>query len=285
MGVGFFDRTSRGRLVVSGHDRKDLLHRLGTNDVVGLQPGQGRSCCFTTNKGRLIDWSIVLDRGDDLLLLCGNAQRLSGHIQQYTITEDVSVGGYMAVELVVCGAGAAEILGVDLEPWSHTTRRLGEVETLVARIEPLNGEAYALVAPDAVLLREMLRPRAESLDSVRVDELRIEGGIPAFPGEINENYNPWEAGLGASISENKGCYIGQEVIARLHNYDKVQRKLVGIDLDQPAESGAPLHAEGEHVGVLTTVAQRRALGYVQMQSSAAGTRLDRGIVTELPVLQ
>ncbi|MFQ5843446.1 MAG: YgfZ/GcvT domain-containing protein [Planctomycetota bacterium] len=283
MGVGYYDRTARGRLVVSGHDRKDLLHRLAAHDILGLKEGEGRPTCFCTGKGRLIDWAVALDRGRDLLLLCANTQRLSGHIQQYTITEDVSVGGYMAVEIVVCGSEAADLIGVELPPWGHTTKRLGEVQTLVARVEPLMGDAYALVAPDAVILREMLAARAESLDAAAVEHGRVRAGIPAFPNEINEDHNPWEAGLGDSISLSKGCYIGQEVIARLHHYRKVQRRLVGLRLQGPAEPGAALRHRGALVGALTTVAGEIGLGYVHVDAAAAGTELDRGTVVALPM--
>ena len=139
MDFAFFDRTSRGRLIISGRDRMDLLHRLATNSVINLKPGTGIDTCFLTAKGRLIDWTVVLNRGDDLLLLSANPERLSGHIQQYTITEDVIVRNYMAIEIVVCGSRAADVLGVQLEPWTFTDLHFADVTIQVARIEPLNG--------------------------------------------------------------------------------------------------------------------------------------------------
>ena len=108
----------------------------------------------------------MLDRGDDLLVLTANPERLSGHIQQYTISEDVTVRSYMAVELAVCGRGSGELLGVHLDPWAHTRVRLSDVDVLVARVEPLLGEAYAILAPDAAsapALEEGLRRFAPSL--------------------------------------------------------------------------------------------------------------------------
>ncbi|MGH7163284.1 MAG: YgfZ/GcvT domain-containing protein, partial [Planctomycetota bacterium] len=211
MDLAFFDRTARGRLLVGGHDAKDLLHRLSTNDVLGLRPGAGRPACFCTNKGRLIDATVILDRGEDLLVLSGNPDRLSGHIQSYTISEDVTVRNYLAIELVVCGPGAAELLGVRLEPWHHTQARLGEVSGLVARIEPWMGEGYTVLAPDAVALRKSWAERGRFLQGADVEELRIRSGIPAVPREINEEHNPWEARLDDWVSLSKGCYVGQEV--------------------------------------------------------------------------
>jgi len=262
MQLGFFDRTSRGRLVVTGRDRKDLLHRLATNSIESLEAGRGTSCCFCTAKGRMIDWCAVIDRGEDLIVLSANPERLSGHIQQYTITEDVTVRNYMAIEVVVCGRKAKELLDVELEPWCFSDVSIAGVKVQAVRIEPLGGDAYSLLAPDAVALRRLLAEQGESLEGPDVDRLRIRWGIPAYPNEINENHNPWEAGLGGSISLQKGCYVGQEVIARLDTYEKVKRKLVSLRLEKGGLRGAPVLAGGEEVGTLTTVSGDIALAYL-----------------------
>ncbi len=283
MDLAFYDRTTRGRLIVTGRDRKDLLHRLCTNAVAGLEKGRGVPVCFTTNKGRLIDWTVVLDRGEDLLLLSGNPERVAGHIQQYTISEDVTVRNYMAIEIVVCGPGAKGFLGVELEPWCLGGRGLAGVQVEIVRVEPLLGDAYVVLAPDAVALRRLLAERGEALDVSGVDDLRVRAGIPAVPQEINDDHNPWEAGLGGSISLQKGCYVGQEIIARLNTYEKVQRRLVGLRLDAPAAPGAPLTRAGEEVGRVTTPSGLRALAYVKSAFAEAGTRLDQGSVHAFPM--
>lgn len=271
MQLGFFDRTVRGRLIVTGRDRKDLLHRLATNSIEQLESGQGASCCFCTAKGRMIDWCTVLDRGDDLLVLGANPERLSGHIQQYTITEDVTVRNYMAIEIVICGPAAKGLLGVDLEPWSWTEVPIAGVKVQAVRIEPLAGDAYALLAPDAVSLRRMLADMGATLLPDDVDRLRIKARIPAFPNEVNEDHNPWEAGLADAISLQKGCYVGQEVIARLHAYEKVTRSLVALKLSSPMERGSTLVFDGKEVGVLTTVVGESALAYVSAAHAEPGT--------------
>ena len=279
MQLGFFDRTTGGRLIVTGRDRKDLRHRLATNSIEGMDPGDGVSTCFCTSKGRMIDWCVVLDRGDDLLILSANPERLAGHIQQYTITEDVTVRNYMAIEVVVCGSKAKDFLGVDLESACFTEIAIAGVKLQVVRIAPLAGEAYSLLAPDAVALRRLLGEHGEPLLPPDVERLRIRGGIPAFPNEINENHNPWEAGLGSSISLHKGCYIGQEVIARLNTYEKVKRKLVALQLDAGGLRGEPVRFEGEEVGELTTVSGDIALAYVAAES---GPDYDRARTVETP---
>jgi len=285
MDLAFFDRTSRGRLILTGRDAKDLLHRLATQPLLDLNPGEGRAVCFCTAKGRLIDWTVVLNRGTDLLLLSGNPERLAGHIQQYTITEDVTVRNYMAIEIVVCGPGAAELLKVQLEPWEFVDRIFGEVKVQIVRIEPLMGEAYAILAPDAVALRRILAERGQVLDAAAVDEARVRSGIPAVPNEINEKHNPWEVALDDYISLHKGCYVGQEIIARLDTYKKVQRRLVGIELGSPAEAGDALTKDEEVVGELSTVAGHIALAFVDTDLIAPGTDLDGATVVPLPMVR
>ena len=282
MDVAFFDRTSRGRLIVTGRDRADLLHRLATNSLLGLEPGRGVPTCFTTPKGRLIDWSVVLDRGEDLLVLSGNPERLSGHIQQFTITEDVTVRNYMAIEIVVCGPGAADTLGVRLEPWTSTEVHLADVLVHIVRIEPLWEDAYAVLAPDAVALRRKLAERGKMIVPEEVDALRVRNGIPAFPNEINERHNPWEARLDSTISLTKGCYVGQEVIARLKTYKRIRRRLSLLELDAPRVAGTVLTKEEEEVGRLTTVCGTDALGFVDTDLLEPGTDLDGVIVRPWP---
>jgi len=282
MQLGYFDRTLRGRLIVTGRDRSDLLQRLATNSILGLAEGQGVSTCFCTAKGRMVDWTVVLDRGDDILLLSGNPERLAGHIQQYTITEDVTVRNYMAIEIVVCGPRAKEILGVDLEPWHFTEVALAGVKIQVVRIEPLGGDAYSLLAPDAVALRRLLGEHGDVLAPADVDRLRVRHRIPAVPGEVNEDHNPWEAGLEASISLHKGCYVGQEVVARLNTYDSVKRRLVALRIHGAPLAGEPLVHDGEEQGKLTTVVGNLALGYVASELAAPGTRFDCGEIVETP---
>jgi len=283
MDLAFFDRTTRGRLIVTGRDRKDLLHRLATNAIAPLTAGQGTSTCFCTGKGRLIDWTVVLDRGEDLLLLSGNPERLAGHILQFTISEDVTVRNYMAIEIVVCGPGAAGFLGVSLEPWQFTDRSLGGVTVQIVRVEPLFGDAYAILAPDAVALRRLLHERGKQLDPAEVEDLRVRWGIPAVPNEINEETNPWEVGLDDAISLTKGCYIGQEIIARIHTYKKLRRRLAGLKLASPAAQGATLTRGGHEAALLTTVSGDRALALVDVESLAPGTQLDGGTVVAFPM--
>ncbi|MHC4816935.1 MAG: CAF17-like 4Fe-4S cluster assembly/insertion protein YgfZ, partial [Planctomycetota bacterium] len=116
------------------------------------------------------------------------------------------------------------------------------------------------------------------LEPADVDRIRVRQGIPAFPNEINERHNPWEAGLADAISLTKGCYIGQEVVSRLITYEKVQRNLAGLRLERPMAGGEEVTREGEGVGYLTTVSGSNALAYVDVELAVPGTALDSATV-------
>jgi folate-binding protein YgfZ len=172
---------------------------------------------------------------------------------------------------------------VNLDPWQFTDAALGGVRVQIVRVEPLFGDAYAILAPDAVALRRLLHERGKQLDPAEVETLRVRWGIPAFPNEINEDTNPWEVGLDDAISLTKGCYIGQEVIARIHTYKKLRRRLAGLRLDPPVPAGTRLARAGSEAALVTTVSADRALALVDVECLAPGTTLDGATVIPLPM--
>jgi folate-binding protein YgfZ len=215
----------------------------------------------------------------------------------FTVTPEGVRFGLTAVKNV--GEGAiASILGVRASQGRITSlhalcdeldlrlvnkRVLGEVNVQIVRIEPLAGDAYAVLAPDAVALRRMLAGHGTQLDEPAITALRVAAAIPAYPNEINERFNPWEARLAPFISLTKGCYIGQEVVARLNTYEKVQRKLSVLALERAFQEGDVLYADdGSEAGVVTTVAGDRALGYVAVAHLTPGTLLRDATVLEHP---
>jgi folate-binding protein YgfZ len=103
------------------------------------------------------------------------------------------------------------------------------------------------------------------------------------PNEINEETNPWEVGLDDAISLTKGCYVGQEVIARIHTYGKLRRRLAGLKLDAPVAPGARLTRGGSEAALVTTVSDGRALALVDVECLAPGTALDGATVIALPM--
>jgi len=294
------DRSCIGRLAIGGADALDLLHRLTTNDVRGLAPGAGIATVFTTAKGRILDLVTLHRTAASLLCLCGEgrAGSLRDWIERYTFREDVTVEDHTASHgtLGVYGPRAASvlepILGQDVSQLSlHHVREIpfeGQPATVV-RSFPIGGAGFLITAANDRITALSLRLGASSDAAVSIERatlelLRIEAGLPAAGSELREDFNPWEARLQDAISLDKGCYVGQEVIARLHTYKKISRLLVRLLIDGEAAPGpgAPLYREGEATGMITSVAtvpgsgQVVALGYVRDEDAVAGTEVLAG---------
>ena len=288
-------RRPSGRLRCVGEDALDLLNRLSTNALMGLADGTGAETVLTSNKGRIVDLVFALKRRDDLLLLtsAGNETRVREWLDFYTIIEDVEVeditGRTAAVSVVGPGAsdllsGAASSSVGDLEAGRSAELRAGGVEATAIRRDLGGITAFDLVSSaadgaalcDAIAAAGAVRVGHEALELVRIEQ-----GSPAFGAELSEAYNPLEAGLQPIISYTKGCYVGQEVIARLTTYDKVQKRLVrlGWASDVDAASRDRLVQGGKQVGVVTSACRDPrtgaglGLGYARKAQSAPGARL------------
>ena len=293
-GVGVVDRSDVGRLVVSGEDAVDLLERLSTNALTELAVGEGAATVLTTNKGRILDLLLVLRREADLLVLTGpgNQGRVSEWVDFYTFVEDVSVEDLTSTTamLGVVGPGAAAVVeavtgvaAAELALYESRAGTVGGVEALVVRGDPVGEPGYhVVVAADArqVALDALLSVDAVQVGAEALDLVRIERGVPAFGHELSEDFNPLEAGLIDIISFTKGCYVGQEVVARLNTYDKVQKRLMRMRWSAGAGPGpgAKLVLDGRQVGVVTSAAVSPdgggvGLGYVRRAHASEGVVL------------
>ena len=270
-----------------------------------LADGSGAHTVLTSNKGRIVDVVFVLRRPDHLLLLTGggNEARVAEWIDFYTIIEDTEVeditGGTSAVSLMGPGAPAllASLTGTDSAPPSNESA--AEAAICGAPITAIRRDvgsiaAFDLIAPgeDGQALRDAAaNAGACPVGRDAVELARIEQGAPAFGAELSESYNPLEAGLQHMVSYTKGCYIGQEVIARLTTYDKVQKRLVRLSWPSDADlnAGAKLMLDGKQAGVVTsTVRDPRTgngagLGYVRKGMAEPGTRLTTVAGTQVDV--
>ena len=294
-GVGVIDRSHTGRLKASGDDALDLLNRLSTNKLDDLAIDAVMGTALTTNKGRIIDLLFALRQSDYLLILTApeTRRRVADWIDFYTFVEDVTVEDATddTAMFSLMGDGAADALPslADLPPYGSAALDVDGVAALALRTDFAGARAYDLIAPasDAQRLWNGLTDRGATPVGYAASELlRIERGVPLQGRELTEDYNPLEANLSDFISFNKGCYIGQEVVARLNAYDKVQRHLARLsweDGDCPAQGGA-LYADGRRVGALTSVAPPECgrsvgLGYVRKAHAEPGVRLqtDAGV--------
>jgi len=293
--VALVDRSNIGRLSLAGEDALDLLDRLSTNALQDLAVGHGATTVLTSNKGRIVDVLFVLQETDSLFLLTGpgNQETVSSWIDFYTIIEDVTtldLTGETAM-LSLAGPDATTTLRALLpaqakvpDAQEAVSAVIGDVQATIIRTDFIGALAYDIMVAksDGPQLRNtLLETGAEPAGVDATEALRVGNGIPAFGKELGESYNPIEAGLMPLISFTKGCYIGQEVVARLNTYDKVQKSLVGLrwDGDSKIESGTKLLLDGKQAGVMTTAATSPriagiiGLGYVRKAHTTPGTEL------------
>ncbi len=295
-GAAFYN-SHAGRLKAAGADGLDLLNRMTTNAVVDLQPGEGAPTILTTDRGRILDILGVVNLGDYVLLLTspGRQEAVMEWLDRYTIMEDLEIFDITeeTAMLTVLGPGAADAIAKAMDvnvadvPSHHSvvTEAGGRVVTVINRPQG------TLSGFDIVLSPEDLDAVADALAGsgiVAINEdsyqtTRICAAIPEYGREMGDAYNPLEAGLIGGVDFEKGCYIGQEVIARLDTYNKVQKRLVTLRLPEGFEdvSGATLHHEGRDVGVVTSAARNPSTGEVTGLGYARSAHADVGSLLEI----
>ncbi|MBU2494482.1 MAG: hypothetical protein KJ571_17800 [Bacteroidetes bacterium] len=257
-----------------GKDTLEFLHRVSTNDLKNLESLKVQNTLFTNEKGRLIDRTSLVNLNEFYLLLGGkNTQSLlSRWIDKYIIMEDIKISNGQNEFLVLEIMGPqtesylTQICGKCIDELSENTVRNFEMEDSSAMIFKYSGidlpAKYYMILKieDAQKVINYLLNQNNIFDVNLIGELaynhyRIEMGWPESPNEINDNFNPYESDLIKEVNFKKGCYIGQEVIARLDTYDKVQKKLCGVILNETISSEDTLtitDEENNEVGYLTS---------------------------------
>lgn len=294
-GVALYDRSHWGRIQVAGDDRIRFLHNQTTNNFNALQPGQGCDTVFVTSTARTIDLvtAYVLDDAVLLLTSPGYSQRLIEWMDRFIFFADkvelkdltettaaFSLLGPNSDELLQ-KLGAEAVIGQPLA--SHRLIRLRDLEVRVAVGSGLATPGYTLfttVEQAAPLWQMLVAAGAVPMGEQLWQQLRIEQGRPAPGQELTDDYNPLEVGLWHTISLSKGCYIGQETIARLHTYRGVKQQLWGIRLTQPAEPDTVIMAGEEKIGRLTSCTQTShgywGLGYIRTKNVVPGLQVNVG---------
>lgn len=306
-GAVLFDRSHWGVLQMSGGDRLRFIHNQTTNTFTQRQPGEGCDTVFVTSTARTIDLTTVYVTDETLLILTspGQDQRLMDWMDRYIFPADqvslANLTGDTAVFSLV-GSGSAALLnhlGIDLEPdlptAHHRSVDLGGVALRLAVGSGLALAGYTLLIPaeGAVSVwQQLVNAGVIPAGDLLWQQLRVQQGRPFPERELTDDYNPLEAGLWDAISFDKGCYIGQETIARLNTYQGVKQQLWGLHLSATVEPGAAIFAEGEKVGLLTSVVETpcglRGLGYIRTKAGGAGLAVSvgaaDGVVVDLPYL-
>src|SRR4051795_11809508 len=235
--VGLVDRSGRGKLALTGAEAKEFLHGQVTNEIKALEPGRGCYAAFLTHKGKMLGDMRVLDLGDELWLDTERValQELFNMIRRYKLGRDVELHKRTLERslLSLVGPGARDLLAVGPAEHDNARMELGiAVATdvgvdLICDAERTDEVKAALGVPEV----------GEAVAEI----VRVEHGRPRFGIELDDSVIPQEAGLNErAVSFTKGCYVGQETVARLHYRGKPNRHLRGLRLSEPVAPGTAL---------------------------------------------
>lgn len=283
-GAAVMDRCAWGRVRMAGVDRVDFLHRMSTNEVRDLAPGIIRRTVLTSDIARVVAVVTAYAFPDHLLLLTdpGRAGRVISHLEHYIFfRDDVQLTDITAESgmLSLWGPRAAALLDglmesaiEELETDTYIETNVNGIATVMAHTDALKLDGFNLIVDRSdveLLQRRLIDAGAQPMDAPAYEILRVEAGQPHPGRELGDEFNPLEAGLRPIINFKKGCYIGQEVIARLDTYDKIKQHLAGVRLERlPAAEERPALMTGDiEAGFLTSWVQSPAhgpiaLGYV-----------------------
>lgn len=257
---------------LTGADRYDFLQRMSTNDISPLQAneatGRGLQTAIITEKARIIDVVNLLECNNETFMLCsyGKTTRIMEWFDTYTFSEDLTATNVTDdyQSWLIAGPGAAEILallsGLDsqalysLPLFYHIECHIAGAPVLLTRQKSFSELSFIILSASESedVINEHLKNTLPELDETTFELLRIEAGMPKSGAEWTELYNPLEAGLITAVSFTKGCYIGQEVIARLDSYNKVKFRLVGLSSEAEIPTGAIVYTENNEVGTVTS---------------------------------
>jgi folate-binding protein YgfZ len=287
-GAGLFDLSMRGRVEVSGAEAVQFLNGLITNDVKALAEGEWMTAAFPNVQGRLLASVRVLRRGDAFLFDTEAATHaaVSKTLERFTLAGDFRVRDLTneTALLSVQGAGARSRVGAALGESATSVERGRALETRVGampvtllRATHTGEDGFDLIvsAADAeTLWRRLTEAGAQPVGLDAQDVLRVEAGVPRFGADISEANVVLEAVAPDAVSFTKGCYIGQEIIARIHWRGHVAKKLTGLVFDEAADVRAHPSVSSGELKVIAA-GEERAVG--RATSCVYSPRLERMI--------
>jgi len=282
--VGLADLSHRGKMRVTGEDRVKWLQSVISNDILPLQPGQGRYSSLLTHKGKMLTYfrlylqteAVMLEDVGEIgdttfqalrkFLLYGTKAKIENCAESWGL---LLISGPKAAHVVQSAFGV-EVS--DLKPVDFVTATIGGHHALVLRTEETGETDVEVLLPIDGLptawttaMQAGAKFGIKAIGSHAREALRLEAGIPKAGPDLNEEIVPPEANLeGKAFSLNKGCYPGQEVVARMDTYGNVRRKLVGLVLKDSVvpPHGAKLHSGDREVGWISSAARSPQLNKV-----------------------
>ena len=293
--AGLIDWSTQSLLEIRGADRALFLHNLLTQNIKELAPGSGAHAALVTPNAKLLAELLVLadEQAHWLLTDRSRAETVLKTLERYVITEDVSLHDRSAdvALLALQGPDTATILrhldcSLALQPGTHTLCTVDDTTIRLVAWSLAGESGVIMVVPTDRARSVWERVRAQGATPVGWEAfniVRLEAGIPWFGIDMNEECLLPETGLErTAVSDTKGCYVGQEVIARLQTYGSVSRKLMGMVCEGPTvpAPGDAIHKDGQPLGEVTSACaspalkQPIALGYVKRPQYQVGATVE-----------
>ena len=293
--VGIVDRSALGRAEVTGRDRATFLQGMLTNDVKGLGPGQGCAAAFLDAHGKVMSLLGVYALEDRLLLELplGLTERTLQLLNKYLISEKAyfepadDAFAVIAIQGPRSTALVAELAGqpIELAPLAHAEVAIGGAAVrVINRAESSQPGLHCWVAPEQApgLWQALRAAGARPVGHAALDVLRVEAGIPWYGRDVDETVILPETRLESLVHYSKGCYIGQEVVARVKYRGHVNRGLAGLvlDADGVPAPGSGIFAGDKEIGRITSAVRSLALGapialgYVRREHWDPGTAVE-----------
>jgi folate-binding protein YgfZ len=277
-GAGAVDRSERGKLWLFGEEAKEFLHGQVTNDIEGLEPGTGCYAAFLTHKGKMLGDMRVLDCGDGLWLDCERPvlQELFNMIRRFKI------GRRVELEKRTLERGLVSVIGGPAEGAEHD-HRIDEVAGIPVRMVTTDlGTDYIC---DGARTQDLIAALGLPQVSEAAAEIRrVETGRPRWGADLNDTVIPQEAALNdRAVSFTKGCYVGQETVARLFYKGKPNRHLRGLRFSEPVPAGTELVLGEKVVGRVGSSVVSPRLGPIGLalvrREAAVGNAVQAGEAT------
>jgi folate-binding protein YgfZ len=268
---GLLDRSQRGKLSLTGPGAKEFLNGQVTNDVLALEAGTGCYAAFLTHKGKMLGDLRILDTGEELWLDTERIalQELFNVIRRFSIGYDLELHKRTLERALLSLAGprSREVLAAGGPPEPEHANEPAEIAGVKALMVATDvGVDLVCEAQDSGRLQaELLARGAVAVGEEAVDCLRVERGRPRYGLDVDATTIPQEAGLNErAVSFTKGCYTGQETVARLFYRGKPNRHLRGLRLEAPAATGDAVLLDGKQVGMLGSVAVSPRFGPIAL---------------------
>lgn len=261
------DRSHEGRIEGRGRSRVDLIQRISTNDLLNLSEGEGRPTLFTNANGRILDRIMVYNRGESVIITTepGRGSAVRSYLQKQIFFNDdfqMNDRGDSTKQFALHGPLVNQFVKPPVETreiWQSFSREVAGYPVLFLQRKPLSGDHWTVIVPneagEAVWTALIEAGKDVGLipaGSLTYNTLRIHAGKPGAGHELTTDYIPLEVGLWDEVSFSKGCYTGQEIIARMESRNRLAKTLVKLRLSQLVETPANLYHAGKPAGTLTS---------------------------------